>query len=95
MIVGAGVAEFVVEWAVPDEAEVEAQIVAVYALESGQTTACHSYVVGSGPVVKVEEAVWDVSEVEIEIVWAVEGDFVEDERGAGCGAEHEPSALSF
>jgi hypothetical protein len=44
--------------------------------------------------VKAEAVVWDVSEVEIEIVWVVEGDSVEAGRGAGCGAEPEPS-LSF
>ena len=43
-------------------------------------TACHSW---AEPVVKVEEAVWDVSEVGIEIVWVFEGDFVEVGRGAG------------
>lgn len=46
-------------------------------------------------VAKVEAVVWDVSEVGIGIVWVVEGDFVETGRGAGCGAEPEPSALSF
>lgn len=42
---------------------------------------------------KVEEAVWDVFGVGIDIGWVVEGDFVEVGRGAGWGAE--PSALSF